>query len=49
MSNLRDALHQRIERDHLSEQRLAALDALQAKTERPLTTPTLAPASQGQP
>jgi len=48
MSNLREALRQRIERDHLSEERLAALEVLQAQTERPVSTPTPAP-PQGQP
>jgi hypothetical protein len=45
MSNLREALRQRIERDRLSEERLAALEALQAQAERPVSapTPTFAP------
>jgi len=39
MSNLGEALRRRIERDRLSEERLAALEALQARAERPVPAP----------
>jgi hypothetical protein len=45
MSNLREALCQRIERDRLSEERLAALEALQARIERPVPATAPGPAS----
>ncbi|MBK1705516.1 hypothetical protein [Halochromatium glycolicum] len=45
MSNLREALRQRIERDRLSEERLAALEALQARAERAVPATAPGPAS----
>ena len=45
MSQLREALRQRIERDRLSEERLAALESLQAQVERPPPAPVPGPAA----
>ncbi|WP_462322791.1 hypothetical protein [Halochromatium sp.] len=43
MSHLREALRQRIERDCLSEERLSALEALQARIKRPVPATALNP------
>jgi len=51
MSTLREALRERIERDRLSEERLAALEALQAQAERSVlaTVPAPSPAPNQHP